>query len=393
MAFLAKDSTVYIACVRNVRTGGTELLHQFASHLLKRDVDVRMVYFPVTHERDDVFAEYRIPYDNSIAAGAQNVLIAPEVLTETIAEAADTEIRRILWWLSVDNWLGNILLTYDAFYKSPQKLLKMPFPRKFSFAFDDTLIHWTQSEYARQFLLVNGIKEENIRAVSDYLNPVFLQRTRAISLKAKEPYVAFNPRKGMKFTQKLMAAAPDISWRPIKDMTPVEVEEFLQRAMVYVDFGSHPGKDRLPREAAACGCCVVTGQRGAAANNVDIPIAEEFKFADEETSVPQIISKIRYIFQNFPAEYEKFADYRKIIGNEPKKFAEDVDGALGLSPAPYTRVALLQQTDVKRQKCLAALANFPQFRPVCAVSSSLIPGGVRTWLMWQRRAFCTARGA
>jgi len=41
---------------------------------------------------------------------------------------------------------------------------------------------------------------------------------------------------------------------------------------LYVDFGKHPGKDRMPREAAVHGCCIITGRRGAAGNPFDIPI-------------------------------------------------------------------------------------------------------------------------
>lgn len=36
-------------------------------------------------------------------------------------------------------------------------------------------------------------------------------------------------------------------------------------------FRQPPGKDRMPREAAMPGCCVITGKRGAAANPFDIP--------------------------------------------------------------------------------------------------------------------------
>ena len=32
---------------------------------------------------------------------------------------------------------------------------------------------------------------------------------------------------------------------------------------VYIDFGHHPGQDRLPREAVQCGCVVITGTRGS----------------------------------------------------------------------------------------------------------------------------------
>ena len=60
-------------------------------------------------------------------------------------------------------------------------------------------------------------------------------------------------------------------------MTEREVEDCLSQAKVYIDFGGHPGKDRIPREAALCGCCVVTGRRGAAGNDVEVPINQSYK--------------------------------------------------------------------------------------------------------------------
>jgi len=38
---------------------------------------------------------------------------------------------------------------------------------------------------------------------------------------------------------------------------------------VYIDFGHHPGQDRLPREAVQCGCVVITGKRGSG-NQINI---------------------------------------------------------------------------------------------------------------------------
>lgn len=29
----------------------------------------------------------------------------------------------------------------------------------------------------------------------------------------------------------------------------------MRKAKVYIDFGFHPGKDRIPREAVMCGAC------------------------------------------------------------------------------------------------------------------------------------------
>jgi len=61
-----------------------------------------------------------------------------------------------------------------------------------------------------------------------------------------------------------------------------EVIKLLQKAKVYIDFDYHPRKDRLPREAAILGCCVITRKRGSAKFFEDVPIPDEYKFEDKE---------------------------------------------------------------------------------------------------------------
>ena len=107
-------------------------------------------------------------------------------------------------------------------------------------------------------------------------------------------------------------------------MTRKEVIETLQRAKVYMDFGNHPGKDRLPRESAILGCCVITGKRGSARYFEDVPIPEQYKFEDKEESIPTIVERIRDCLENFEERYKDFDYFRQVIREEPKKFLEDL---------------------------------------------------------------------
>lgn len=59
--------------------------------------------------------------------------------------------------------------------------------------------------------------------------------------------------------------AQDLRWVPLIGMTTEEMRSCMSKSKVYIDFGNHPGKDRIPREAAISGCIVITGKRGAAA--------------------------------------------------------------------------------------------------------------------------------
>ncbi|MCX7738527.1 MAG: hypothetical protein N2Z80_03840 [Hydrogenothermaceae bacterium] len=67
--------------------------------------------------------------------------------------------------------------------------------------------------------------------------------------------------------------------------------DILKKAKVYIDFGNHTGKDRIPREAAMLECCVITGRRGIAKYREDVPIPENYKIEDKVENIPLILSK------------------------------------------------------------------------------------------------------
>lgn len=87
-------------------------------------------------------------------------------------------------------------------------------------------------------------------------------------------------------------------------MTRDEVAKLLSTAKVYIDFGNHAGKDRIPK-AAISGCCVITGKDGSAKFYEDVPIDEEFKFKTINKNIPLIVEKIKHCFDNYEFESKK----------------------------------------------------------------------------------------
>jgi len=337
------NTKVYILAPAQTASGGPELLHQLGSHLRRRGVDVEMYYIPFDTEDPvpEPYRKYHLPVSEGIYDRPENILIMPE----TVQLFPVDRIRRVFWWLSVDNWLSHVIKSLAQELEGD--LLARPMPQYYLFQSDISLTHWVQSEYARQFLLVNGVPEKKIHRVSDYLNPVFLKQSEKGGT-ARRDIVAYNPLKGEAFTRALTAAAPDIDWRPIENMTAAEVRDLLGTAKVYIDFGNHPGKDRIPREAAVSGCCVVTGRLGAAANAIDVPIPDEFKFDGWEEDIPAILARIRQLLSHYEEESPKFEAYRRMIRQEPAQFAKDVDAALEYDfPAPSGRRTALMPLNEK----------------------------------------------
>ncbi len=323
------DTKIFIISPGNIHSGGPELVHQLASQLLKMDYNVYMFYLPANADFnpadpvDPFYKKYHIPFVRNLEIDHKNIMIVPE--SSSLNLYVSKKIRRIMWWMSVDNYINNLCNILKKFKQNP---LDSTMPKFFYFDKDDnTIEHWVQSEYAKIFIKKNGIVDKQIYRVRDYLNEAFLQRASHVDISQKENIVAYNPVKGFEFTQKLLKVAPEINWQAIRDMTPEEVQQLLARAKVYIDFGNHPGRDRIPREAAVSGCCVLTGRRGAAGNPNDIAIDESFKFNDTDDNLIPIVNRIKDIFANFRKNYESQRNYREQIMTERAEFDRDVKAA------------------------------------------------------------------
>lgn len=322
---LTKNTKVYVACPINAATGGPELLHQTAYELRKLGMDAQMFYYqsgkrkkggPV-HEN---YKMYRNPYATKIEDNPEHVMIVPEVNTELLYRYKN--LQRVMWWLSVDNYY-HALAQRPGGIRGMVERVKQRLGLKRVFDFDPAhpVKHFVQSEYARQHLLAKGITE--IFFLSDYLSEAFLGAQTNHTERIKKDVVAYNPAKGMEVTQRIQQTAPDIPFIPLRKMTPHEVAETLASSKVYIDFGPHPGKDRIPREAAALGCCVITNKKGAAKYFEDVPIPDEFKFENEQDTAA-IVAKIRGCFSHYAVENEKYAPYRAFIHSEQTRFIADL---------------------------------------------------------------------
>lgn len=274
-----------------------------------------------TDPQPSTYSRYHVPYTISIADRPENIIIIPEALPQLYGSAKYAQ--KVLWWMSVDNYVDSFC---QILGNSKNRLLHTPLKDIiYCFCPDAHMEHWVQSEYARQFIRKNHVPAEQIHFIGDYLqSESHLDHTDATESNGRQDIVAFNPRKGFEFTKKIIAAAPDLRFAPIQNMTPAQVHDLLRHSKVYIDFGNHPGQDRIPREAAAAGCCIITGRRGSAANPIDIPISESYKFKDATENIPNILACIKTCIQDYETRTHDFDDYRMMIDGQREKFRADV---------------------------------------------------------------------
>lgn len=316
-------------CPQKTKTGGTELLHQLYYQLSQFRSDVYLVYSGSTEIRaNQAFIQYIVNAPISVEMiedKEENLLIVPEIYYKQLA--AFKNMKKAIWWLSVDFFLQENSFIDRMRIKGIGSALKNLFLGNLK---DKTELikkadlHYCQSYYAIDFLKKKGIKEESIIYLSDYVNDLYLESFSNVEFTNRENFVVYNPKKGKKFTKKLMLKAPQINWVSIQNMTNEQVHDLLCKSKVYIDFGNHPGKDRIPREAALSGCCVITGRRGAANYFQDVCIPDKYKFIDSRKSMPKIIEQINDCLNNYNFLVMDFADYRKSILQEKEKFESDV---------------------------------------------------------------------
>ena len=89
-------------------------------------------------------------------------------------------------------------------------------------------------------------------------------------------------------------------------MSRKKLLDTLLKSKIYVDFGTHPGRDRIPREAVLLGNCVLTNRKGSANNPVDISIPDKFKFEETEKNFKVLNNIIKEIFNDYNEQFKTY---------------------------------------------------------------------------------------
>jgi len=344
------SSKIYIMAPSGIATGGPEALHQLA-YILKDSLklDVSIYYLPPGKDKPihKNYKDYHLKFVEIVEDSPHNILVIPEYFKFLIEAKKFKNIQKIIWWLSIDNYFG-----YRFRYKNLKfirSIIKLPFNLISFFNFitlnifghytiEDYLkfiygftilkkhrellqgnLHLAQSEYAYRFLLG---KINNINILSDYTRDDFIKNIN-YQKNEKENCICYNPNKSNTFMEKVIKDNRKIKFIPLIGLDKNEVINSLKKSKIYFDIGSHPGKDRMPREAALLGNCIITNRKGSAENSKDIPIPEEFKFYENYFNLKKIKNKINLIFNNYENEFKKFESYVNIIMLEKENFVTE----------------------------------------------------------------------
>src|SRR6056300_878030 len=323
MIKLSKDSTVYIFAPSDIETGGIECAYSLAKAYKDLGVNTKMLLIHPTlhcqHQKNwkelvntnqhiekvqipEAYSKYITKEDvvSVVEDVPETLLVIPEIWPDALD--AYKNIQKAIWWLSVDNGLGADQRNFHLRLTEP----------KYS-----NVHHFYQSQYAYWFLLNHGA--QYVYPLYDYINRDYIDDN--LKFEGREDVVLYNPKKGIEITESLIKENPNIKFIPLQGMNRKELKEVMLKSKVYIDFGHHPGKDKFPREAASCGCVIITSFKGSAQFFNDVTIDPKYKFDDNVEGVSALIVDI---FNNFETHFQNFGLYRKLISNEQEVFYNQV---------------------------------------------------------------------
>lgn len=293
---------IVVICPADVVTGGPEASHQLVA--MANDIAPDRGYvcyhpFDEAHSPPETYRPYDTPVIRRGDIPADALVVIPEIWPEMI----DSFPQRCgFWWLSVDNF-------WDFGTDSAE--VKTETMRK-------AAVQLAQSEYARGYVAKKFGLESLM--LTDYINTSFRDAAEVV----KCPRVAVNPAKGKHLIDVFTEWYPDIEIIELTNMSREEVATELAASSIYIDFGHHPGRDRMPREAALSGVVVITTNTGAAANHVDMPINRWYKVSTME----EIGERVHEVFVDLPRHVAAQAHYRDVVQGQRDVFRREVQQLL-----------------------------------------------------------------
>jgi hypothetical protein len=309
---MSQDVRIHIVCPGDEVNGSVESLHQFGRVATMLGYDTRIAYqpFDILGPVLSAFRSYGVRPDQEIPDDPEVAVLVPQDAVHLVAHL--TRVRKLVWWLRIEDDADVAAVTAAA----------------------PGAVHLAQSEHARRFLDLHGI---TARMLGDYVHPNFVERATALAPAQRLDTVLYNPDPSDQLTPELIEASRDVlQWVPVAGLSRDEVAEIMAYSKVYVDFGAHAGRTRLPREALAAGCCVVTGRRGAAGNGVDLPLPDGLSFDETDPGlVKAVLNRIALAVIDFDASRQAFEPARAaVVAQEARLRGQVADLLIGDASGP-----------------------------------------------------------
>lgn len=293
-------------CPASLATGGTEGIHNLVSHLNACGADAKILYVgkDLKHPQPTEYAKYNCEYITEFPHHFDGVVIFPEVWGNAVIKPEYKNCLTSIHWQGVD--------VYDWHTPKHERGLYLQ---------SKSTVHIVASEYARVTLQSRGLTPVKI---SDCLNDDYFENFGVEYERTNT--VLYNPVrvKMTRFQEAVMARSTTelgIKFKPIQGYTRSELIDLFRHSKLYIDFGVFSGRERLPREAVMCGCCILTSTQGTAGYYLDNPIPDKYKLED----IDEAIKAVEHVLENYEACRIDFEFYREALKQDKKNYLKEVE--------------------------------------------------------------------
>lgn len=348
MIQLKQKSKVFIACPY-YKTGGPKSLHQLANELINSGIETYIIYYSdgvFTGENDILFSFCKAKVATNIIDNNDNVLLVSETATSLLERYS--KIKKVIWWLSLDYYFSSSVMGRVRHVIRYKRLPRIMEPVMFFKLLVEDLYchrhltkvdtnslkkyhHLYNCEYEKEYLMAQGVNLDSLLYLCGPLEERFLDLKYDKVKRFKKDIVAYNPAKmDMKYLEKVKAELSvinsNIEFVAIQNMSREQVYETLRSAKIYIDFGYFPGPERMPREAVALYCNIITSTEGSAKNDLDVMIPREFKFdIKNEKTAKEVSYLINKMIMDYK-DYVKYGDqYREKVWKQITSFSKSVE--------------------------------------------------------------------
>lgn len=330
MISTSKNTHIYILCPANLSTGGPEELHQLGAQLKSIGKNVSMHYYHYESDQNSTpvhndYKKYNIPYSFKVENSKDNIVIFPETYTYKLWDSKFSQTQKVVWWLSVTFYLKTLENIKKRFEKKKFYFIKKYF-KNYPIPTIDRLKSPDISHIAHSFFSIDFLKNSNINPIGQiagYMDEIFLEDDNW--QEQKENIIIYNAKKNGDYLEKIKKKSPHLTWVALQNMTLDEIVMWMKKAKIYIDFGFHPGREKMPREAVLLNCCLISGKQGSAKFKEDIPIRDEYHFDETDENIPLIISKLEECLDDFQNKVKDFADYKAQVSSDLLIFEKSVN--------------------------------------------------------------------
>lgn len=294
-------------CPANLATGGTAGIHRLVSELNHIGADAGILYYDIgnifgtcsRYPQPEEYKRYDCPYVTEFPEDYSGAVIFPEVIGNAVTWDAFKKCTTVINWQGID--------VYDWNTRPDERGL---------FLQNRDTMHITMSQYGMVHLRGLGLHPMKI---PDMLEDEFYDT--ADPKEHREDVVLYNPVE-VKMTDMQRSvmgsciAEHGVTFLPLSGYTQAELIDIFHHSKLYIDFGEFSGRERLPREAVMCGCCILTSKSGTAGYYTDNPIPKSYKLDD----VAEAVFMVGHVLRNFGECVHDFDHYRQALLDDRKDY-------------------------------------------------------------------------